>query len=617
MTSVPPQSGEIFTGNINKFNRATLARLCAALQLNVTGKGGKNPVKEDYLAAAKERVFVSGKNCLGDNPHFAGIQEGSRKSGTVKTSAHKAAEDLAEQSKNQAPVITGANLKLRKMGITTDPVGQTRLLKSGAAKPSASGASRSSSLTALADTDGGEDNEDSSGDERGGHEKKEEEKEEEEEEEEEEEAEGKPKGKTASELVNSIVLLKMTNSANPADIAEAFVPGMKITKTSMANGTTRHEVDLRELVPVALQDASMSPIKKDLSGKISRPGFSAHSKMVLGKVKDFVLPRQPDNTGGEEEEGYEQLKARVNIASLDIDRENEFFSYSLFFQPSEQTGEKSSSAHAGPSTAPVTSLTGAGSDRPKDIANARKNSSLQSAAPESLIITDQSLEFIRLLARATDTLVKKIVRSDTAADALVNFREFDTYFQKFKEFTYGKSGYLCSSNYKGTELLESNLPNWRDHCDKKFTKEAIIKAAGLGRTSTNDLHTVFNKGLKLRHSIAEYLKHGGTDSESEAILLLEAEYADMSYNAFTSLIQDLHEDANSHKPQVTKGKGKAKQSVKRGRASSVDAGDDDDAPKEKRRKKSKDGKRKGKEYSKLVEEFDGCRTLREGAMREV
>ncbi|KAK7000130.1 hypothetical protein R3P38DRAFT_3219004, partial [Favolaschia claudopus] len=231
MTSVPPQSGEIFTGNINKFNRATLARLCAALQLNVTGKGGKNPVKEDYLAAAKERVFVSGKNCLGDNPHFAGIQEGSRKSGTVKTSAHKAAEDLAEQSKNQAPVITGANLKLRKMGITTDPVGQTRLLKSGAAKPSASGASRSSSLTALADTDGGEDNEDS----------KEEKEEEEKEEEEEEEAEGKPKSKTASELVNSIVLLKMTNSANPADIAEAFVPGMKITKTSMANGTTRHE----------------------------------------------------------------------------------------------------------------------------------------------------------------------------------------------------------------------------------------------------------------------------------------------------------------------------------------------------------------------------------------
>ncbi|KAK6995671.1 hypothetical protein R3P38DRAFT_2800846 [Favolaschia claudopus] len=614
MSSVLAPSGETFTGNI-KFDRPTLERLCAALQLKVSGKANKKPVKDDFLAAAKAAAFSTGKNGLKD-PRFSGLVEGGRGGGRVRNSAHKASEDQAEQSKLGDTAITGfrANLKLKKMGITTDPAGQTRPLNSGD-KPAAKGHSFSSPLTQSEDLPQ-DDNDDD--------EEEEQESSSNEDDHQSDEGESdKPKGKQGTVVNKGLVLLKITNSADPsADIMETFVPDMNIVKTTTTNGRVRHETDLRDLLATALQSDDMSPVKslsssflsdhiteyelEDLPSKILRPGFSAvNSKLLVGKVQKFVLPAEPgegETEGGRE--GYESMDSRVNTVALDLDEERGFFRCSVFSQPSSKSTAQSSGPSAAAVSVPVTSLTGAGSDRPQEIANARKTVMLQPTYRPLPATDNPSSSFASW----------GVVTNKKAQNVVDNFRVIDGYFVKFAPFSYKRQGYVCRSDYEGTPLLESEVPNWRDHCDQTFTKDQVIKAVKLGKSSTNEVHGLVNTGLKLKHPVAKYLELGGTDSTDSEIEGLEDTYANMDYGVFKSLLEDLFEDANSHKPQVAnKAKAKAAATVKkRTRDSGEGSGKGEgETHKDKRRKKSKKGsaveqmRMRLLELEKKLEEMDG------------
>ncbi|KAK6991503.1 hypothetical protein R3P38DRAFT_3373627 [Favolaschia claudopus] len=146
-------------------------------------------------------------------------------------------------------------------------------------------------------------------------------------------------------------------------------------------------------------------------------------------------------------------------------------------------------------------------------------------------------------------------------------------------------------DYIATDLIETEIPNWRNHIFTTFTKDHIKKAAGLGKSSTNEVYKLIANGLKLDHPVAQYLKHGGLDSTDSEIKKLEAQYNDMAYGDFKGLVNALV-DANSHKPTGSKGKGKAKPKRQR------EAGDDDDEPLDKRHKKI--DKKRGKERKKLM-----------------
>ncbi|KAK7033845.1 hypothetical protein R3P38DRAFT_737982 [Favolaschia claudopus] len=461
MSTSTSAAAQKFEGDINKYKVDKLKQLSAALGLTVTGSNGKKtPVKDDFLGAIKERVFKSSKNVLEADPRFAGLYEGKkRQPGRSKTSADKAAEDILEQSK-PAPVISGALAKLQKMGVTADPKGQIRPLNSAASKKPA-GASFSSPLTSDVEEDGKEEVVPSASDH-------------------EDDPDSQGEQETTAkhtEVIKRIVLLKVINAADPnAAVNETFVHGVNITKTTTTSGAIRHELDLREVVPIALANPNMSPVKNDRSGKISRPGFSEpNSKMVIGKIRDFVDdPQQESNAeeSNEVDEEYRRTATRMNTLTVNEDEQNGFFSCGVFYEPTSNSSSRPGGSQVVP---PPTSLTGAGSDRPKDIANNRHAVSAQSK-PTPGPHTAQYHLFLRLLVRHEKTLT--LVKNNTGADALANYRIFDPFLQLFAEFG-TKSGYLVPHDYAGNDLLESNLPNWQDHLNTTFTQEHIILAAGL------------------------------------------------------------------------------------------------------------------------------------------
>jgi hypothetical protein len=86
--------------------------------------------------------------------------------------------------------------------------------------------------------------------------------------------------------------------------------------------------------------------------------------------------------------------------------------------------------------APVISLTGAGSDRPKEIAQARAK-----ATPELKegITTDEFKLFLRLAVGVENPLRKRT--NKLGSDAVQNYRDFDPFFSKFEIFAF-KPGYL-------------------------------------------------------------------------------------------------------------------------------------------------------------------------------
>lgn len=109
--SAPAPSKEVFSGPIdNNMKKADLQALARALSLPTKAEG-KTLIKEVLLDSIESRLFGSEDNSLEHDPSFTqlyeyrNIQKKSVKGKKRKTSAQKAAEDVAEQAK-PAPKLT-------------------------------------------------------------------------------------------------------------------------------------------------------------------------------------------------------------------------------------------------------------------------------------------------------------------------------------------------------------------------------------------------------------------------------------------------------------------------------------------------------------------------------
>lgn len=150
-----------------------------------------------------------------------------------------------------------------------------------------------------------------------------------------------------------------------------------------------------------------------------------------------------------------------------------------------------------------------------------------------------------------------------------------------------------SSDFTANERIQTKIPNWEIYRNTTFTKDHIIAAAGLKKSSTNEVHKLVSNGLKLEHDVAKYLRcahlveSDAPDAAQDAaeIQALEAEYDDMRYKEFKVLITQEVEEQQDNKPgpsKGAKGKGKAK------RAHSEDGSGDNEQRKSKEKKRDTD-----------------------------
>ncbi|KAJ7844496.1 hypothetical protein B0H14DRAFT_3139313 [Mycena olivaceomarginata] len=362
------------------------------------------------------------------------------------------------------------------------------------------------------------------------------------------------------------VIVKFTNPHDQSyPASETFVHNVAIKNSVSATGGLKHEIDLRTLVPAAL--LNLSPIKNDRTAKISRPGFtSENSKMTLGKVADLVTGQIP------EELNFDRLN------TMALMQDNEDFFCSLYYEPSKSS----------PAAPPLpTSLTGSASDRPLEIAQNRA-----AATPKQTqgTLSEEFVLLLRLSVGVDDALPFR--KNKEALDALHNFRDFDTFFRKFAHFS-NKGGYLIPADFTANERIQTKIPNWEIYRNTTFTKDHIIAAAGLKKSSTNEVHKLVSNGLKLEHDVAKYLRRAhlvesdAPDAAQDAaeIQALEAEYDDMRYKEFKALITREVEEQQDNKPgpsKGAKGKGKAK------RAHSEDGSGDNEQRKSKEKKRDTD-----------------------------
>ncbi|KAJ7732284.1 hypothetical protein B0H16DRAFT_1732848 [Mycena metata] len=559
-TPAPPK--EVFSGAVDKnMKKDRLQALSGALDLPLKGADSKSLTKEVLLANIERRLFQSGDNSLENDARFSALYEyrksqskrGKNSKDKNRTSAHKAAEELAQQGK-PAQTLTPANLKLFAGKVTTDPPAsfvplalQSNLeVKTGKLICRCFGLvilqlyseRKSSSLSALSTS---EDEDAGHGDglsNDGDHEEEDEGEGEEDEGEVHSEDENE-KPKTA--VTTGSVLVKFSDPSDRSQASETFVHGLPIKSTIIPGGTIKYETDLRKLIPAAIN--RLSPIKNDGLGRIARPGLTVNAgKMPIGKVSE-LLQKNPEALA------YE----RVHTMALKKDEEG--FICDLFYEsPSMQSAPANASTSA-PVPA-VTSLTGAGSDRPLEIARDRAASA---ATPSVKQATKNSPpEFFLLLRLMVGCDEKLATRTNTTGeDALHNYRQFHPFFQKFSAFKKpGGAGYLIPADYEASPEIAKLVPNWAEFRNTLFTKPEIIAAGGgAAKTSTNEVHGLIGKGLKLTGDVSKYLKLGHRDDvdATEEIAELKAHYGPMAYKDFKAELTEEINDAKEMRAVGRKG----------------------------------------------------------------
>ncbi|KAK7014536.1 hypothetical protein R3P38DRAFT_3205400 [Favolaschia claudopus] len=228
----------------------------------------------------------------------------------------------------------------------------------------------------------------------------------------------------------------MTNTADPtAPPMETFIGHMKITKTTAASGAVRREVDLRDVLPVVL--ANMSPITvraTDTTARISRPGFTGpNSQMVIGKVKDFVVPRKekPAGEDRDEQDPMENKSVRTNTMSLTEVEVTDFLSLLLFYVLTGKSQAQASNAASSSSALP-TSLTGDSSDKPREIAANQK-----AAATAVADLQPRPGDFIKIHG----TIPQIYFPSQGHG-----YRRQEPHYGCYRVFQ-AKNGYLCPADY--------------------------------------------------------------------------------------------------------------------------------------------------------------------------
>ncbi|KAJ7685681.1 hypothetical protein DFH06DRAFT_1313966 [Mycena polygramma] len=588
-----PAPPVIFTGAVDLTRKKDdLQAMCTALGLSIKGDTGRLLHKDALLVLVESRLFSSNVDTLENNPTFAQLYEYRKKKDTKmpgkgakgKTSAAKTAQDEAEQSK-PSQHLTPAALKLLEQKATVDPRASFTPLPipkipDGEKKVESKErrASFSSSLSRA--TKSAKSDKSASGDDDDG---------------EQEQQEDANRFHKANKTVKGPILVKFSNPQEGA--TETFVHNIGYTEYITPGGTVNREADLRTLIPAAINN--LSPIKDNKRARISRPGFSGEgSKLPIARVSDLIDGPTPDTLS------YERM---YTLRLRQSDQNN--MVADLFYELPEKRDTADGSE--APAVQPATSLTGSGADRPLEIAQQRHGV----AAAPPLKEAQDTAQFRKLLLAIvkSGTLTKRT--NSTASDAVKNFNEFNPFFLRFVdggELTKKGAGYLIPPDYRPTDEVAAAVPNWADHLNTSFKKEHIILAAGLRKSSTNEVHSFVGRGLKLKTELGDYLRQGCRGIDSDEVRDLEEQYDDIAYGAFKTMVEDELKEHSNAKPGTSKGRKGSKKTAapkppKRARSASVGHATDEDEDKEEPRQseKSRGKKRaKGEKKSKGSKDID-------------
>ncbi|KAJ7027431.1 hypothetical protein C8F04DRAFT_1189560 [Mycena alexandri] len=274
--------------------------------------------------------------------------------------------------------------------------------------------------------------------------------------------------------------------------------------------------------------------------------------MPIGKVSE-LLGKNPQGLA------YERVYTMVLKKDQD-DYICDLFYESPSIRPAPAVLANANTSISAPASVPaVTSLTGAGSDRPLDIARDRATATppvkqaTKSSPPEFFLL-------LRLMVGCDEKLATRT--NNTGEDALHNYRQFHPFFEKFSAFKKpGGVGYLIPADYEASPDIAKLVPNWADFRNTLFTKPEVIAAGGgAAKTSTNEVHGLIGKGLKLTSDVGKYLKlgHRNDVEATEEIEELEAHYGPMAYKDFKAELTEEIKDAKDMRAAGHKGASKRK-----------------------------------------------------------
>ncbi|KAJ7632344.1 hypothetical protein FB45DRAFT_866063 [Roridomyces roridus] len=233
-----------------------------------------------------------------------------------------------------------------------------------------------------------------------------------------------------------------------------------------------------------------------------------------------------------------------------------------------------------------TSLTGDGSDRPLEIAQARAATTTTATTPAPN--SEELFQLLRLVPEQEGPVAK--TASKTAADAIVNYVNATDFLNKFEgTFEYTK-GHRFPPDWDPTTQLQAQFPDWASYRNKSFTKDQLMLAAGLKKSSTKENDTLMKKARKLKGALSKWVRMAvitpraaWTDSESD--------YASMKYGIFKNTVEEKHKA--EEKKKKSKGKSSDEESEedskkkKKKRKSKKEESDEEESSKSKKRKRTK------------------------------
>ncbi|KAJ7715579.1 hypothetical protein DFH07DRAFT_862787 [Mycena maculata] len=275
-----------------------------------------------------------------------------------------------------------------------------------------------------------------------------------------------------------------------------------------------------------------------------------------------------------------QHMEQVVPSNLNWDRANRYvledlgqglFGCDLFFQ--------SSSTQLIPQ--PPTSLTGAPSDRPLDIATDRSKA-IKAAAPVKAAFSDTFFEFLRQITQQSTLPSRKHV---LAHQGRLSNREFEKFLVPFAVFDKKNAGYLIPIDYQAPP--EVTVACWEQFQNQTFTKEHLIFAAGLRPSSCNGASRAFKRAAIAGGKLALWVTADQSMTLDEAtVKSLDRKFGDMPWGEFETLAKKEAAKAKTKKPTA----GPSKRKIRRDSNVSGGSGDAESPPKKKKKKKSKDAK---------------------------
>ncbi|KAJ7439303.1 hypothetical protein B0H11DRAFT_1934636 [Mycena galericulata] len=530
-----------------------------------------------------------------EDPRFAPLYRfkptaaGKKSKATGKNSHSKAVEDLAEQGK-PAKALTGSNLKLHDHKVTVDPPASFgRLSMKMNAEHSDKGKTddpmsplTSETSTSPVPSDQEDENEGSDGDEDKG-----------------------DKFDGAGKVVKTQVVVNFRHPWDQHPSRAVVVPDASVRMFKTPGGTPAQEVLLSQLVPAALQ--MNSPMKGERGGRLARPGFiPGHDTYPIGSVAQHLdgPPPQPLNL------------YRANALTL-TDVGGGLFGCDLFYEPgvtnvatltSNTVPPANLAAATGEAAAPTdpaltatpTSLTGAGTDLPLEIAQAR---AAQMPPPVTAqLSTPQFNQFLRACVGQERPL--PITNNTTALDGITSFLNFDTFLKKFSVFSKKGGGYIIPPDWVAPAEVINAIPVWQVYRNKTFTQREIVAAAGLKPSATKANHGGYGKALKLKTELGDWLRMRIRQKRNKEEIDEDDDeegFDGMGYGAFLDLIDEQVEEADAEKPGPSKPKAAASSSKHHKRVRAVEGSDNDDdakAAKKKRRAEKEKTKEKGAKHLK-------------------